>query len=176
MSKGKSLDEYIENFCKDKCKKYIIIRNIYNDVISGKITLIDPTPPKDFIEYLSRADYSLWLWVSISIVALVFISIVLSSISLYIMYIRYIVGSILVLFLPGYVTIEALYPKKEDLSPIERLALSIGLSLAITPLIGLILNYTPWGIRLGSILLSLSIYIVLICFIASYRKYRKIRY
>jgi len=39
---------------------------------------------------------------------------------------------------------------------IERVALSFGLSIAIVPLIGLVLNFTPWGIRLGPILLSVS--------------------
>jgi uncharacterized membrane protein len=33
--------------------------------------------------------------------------------------------------------------------------MSIGMSLALTPIIGLILNYTPWGIRLTLITLSL---------------------
>jgi uncharacterized membrane protein len=37
--------------------------------------------------------------------------------------------------------IEALYPRKEDLESLERLTLSIGLSLAVVPLIGLFLNY-----------------------------------
>lgn len=39
---------------------------------------------------------------------------------------------------------------------IERVALSFGLSIAVTPLIGLILNFTPWGIRLVPILLGIS--------------------
>jgi uncharacterized membrane protein len=33
------------------------------------------------------------------------------------------------------------------LDGIERIALSFGLSIAITPLLGLALNYTPFGIR-----------------------------
>ncbi|MEM4617514.1 MAG: DUF1616 domain-containing protein, partial [Ignisphaera sp.] len=85
---------------------------------------------------------------------------------------RYILGSISVLFLPGYVLIEALYPKEQDLSSLERLALSIGLSLAVVPLIGLLLNYTPWGIRLESVLISLTIFIAIMAIVASYRKYQ----
>ncbi|MEM3070950.1 MAG: DUF1616 domain-containing protein, partial [Candidatus Bathyarchaeia archaeon] len=71
--------------------------------------------------------------------------------------IRIILGSIFVLYLPGASLIELLYPKKEDLTQLERLALSIGLSLALVPLVGLILNYTPWGIRLDPIVASLTI-------------------
>ena len=69
-------------------------------------------------------------------------------------YARYILGSIYVLWLPGYTLIKALFPEKE-LDNIERVALSIGLSLALVPLVGLFLNYTPWGIRLTPITLSL---------------------
>ena len=87
-------------------------------------------------------------------------------------YLRYVLGSIAVLFLPGYVTIEVLYPREEDLSSLERLALSIGLSIAITPLIGLILNYMPWGIRLEPILTALTVYITSLALIGSYRRYR----
>ncbi|WP_226042370.1 DUF1616 domain-containing protein [Natrinema sp. DC36] len=39
---------------------------------------------------------------------------------------------------------------------LERVALSFGLSIAIVPLIGLVLNFTPWGIRLVPIAVSVS--------------------
>lgn len=65
-----------------------------------------------------------------------------------------------VLFFPGYALIAALYPRRADLDGIERLALSLGLSLAVVPLIGLILNYLPWGIRLIPIVVSLSLFIL----------------
>jgi uncharacterized membrane protein len=77
--------------------------------------------------------------------------------------------------LPGYTLIEALYPKKEDLSSLERLALSIGLSLALTPLVGLVLNYTPWGIRLKPILVSLSLLTVFLALIALSRKFSRFK-
>ena len=71
-----------------------------------------------------------------------------------IVYARYILGSIFVLLLPGYSLIKALFPAKE-LDNIERIALSIGMSLALVPITGLLLNYTPWGIRLTPVTLSL---------------------
>src|SRR5659263_694396 len=67
---------------------------------------------------------------------------------------RNILGLPLVLFLPGYALIAALFPAKSDLDGIERTALSFGLSIAVVPLMGLGLNYTPWGIRLLPILIS----------------------
>jgi uncharacterized membrane protein len=61
--------------------------------------------------------------------------------------VRIILGLPLVLFLPGYALIAALFPRKDDLDGIERIALSFGLSIAISPLLGLGLNYTPFGLR-----------------------------
>jgi uncharacterized membrane protein len=62
------------------------------------------------------------------------------------------------LFLPGYALIKALFPTtvpikttSENLDNIERIALGLGMSLALVPIMGLILNYTPWGIRLTPI-------------------------
>lgn len=51
--------------------------------------------------------------------------------------IRMILGLIMVLFLPGSALVAALFPAKDDLDGIERLALGLGLSFAIVPLIGL---------------------------------------
>jgi uncharacterized membrane protein len=48
--------------------------------------------------------------------------------------------------------------------------LSFGLSIAVAPLIGLGLNYTPWGIRLTPLLISLVIFILLMGAISFFRK------
>ncbi len=72
---------------------------------------------------------------------------------------RVVLGLPFVLFFPGYALIAALYPRRDDLDGIERLALSLGLSLAVVPLVGLALNYSPWGIRLTPILVGLTLFI-----------------
>jgi len=87
-------------------------------------------------------------------------------------FVRTILGILLVLFIPGYSLIAALFPKWGDLDGIERAALSFGLSIAVTPLIGLALNYTPWGIRLDPILISLTIFTMAMCLIAYLRRRR----
>jgi len=84
--------------------------------------------------------------------------------------IRTALGLPMVLFLPGYALIAALFPKKDDLDGIERVALSFGLSIAVVPLIGLGLNYTPWGIRLLPILISLSFFTIAMCLVAVLRR------
>ena len=85
---------------------------------------------------------------------------------------RVALGLPFILFFPGYVLIAALFPGKSDLSGIERVALSFGLSIAVVPLIGLGLNYTPWGIRLAPILISLIIFIFAMSGIAWRRRLR----
>ncbi len=65
-------------------------------------------------------------------------------------------GLILVVFLPGFSLTALLFPKRDDLDGIERLALSFILSLAVTPSLGLMLNFTPFGIRLLPVLIILS--------------------
>lgn len=83
---------------------------------------------------------------------------------------RMAMGLPFVLFFPGYTLICALFPGKEDLEGIERTALSFGLSLAVVPLIGLMLNYTPFGIRLYPIVVSLFLFTLLMSLLSIYRR------
>jgi len=83
---------------------------------------------------------------------------------------RQILGLVFVLFLPGYAATAALFPENDQIDGIERVALSFGLSIAIVPLIGLGLNFTPWGIRLDPILASVSAFIVGASIVAWYRR------
>jgi len=86
--------------------------------------------------------------------------------------VRQILGLIFVLFLPGYVATAALFPENDQIDGIERVALSFGLSIAIVPLIGLALNFTPWGIRLDPILASVSAFIIGVSLVGWYRRMR----
>jgi uncharacterized membrane protein len=74
------------------------------------------------------------------------------------------------LLFPGYSFVAALYPGKEGTNNIQRLALSIGVSIAIITLIALILNYTPWGVGAESVLFSVSIFILLASAVALLRR------
>ena len=65
---------------------------------------------------------------------------------------RIILGIPFVLFFPGYILMAALFPRKESMDNVQRVALSFGMSIAVVPLIGLVLNFTPWGITLETTL------------------------
>jgi len=81
-------------------------------------------------------------------------------------------GLLFVLFFPGYTLIAALFPRKGSMTSMERVFLSFGLSIAVVPLIGLVLNYTPFGIRLEPILLSVLGFILAMAGLALYRRRR----
>jgi uncharacterized membrane protein len=112
----------------------------------------------------AKLDKDLWLIDIVTILLIVVIAFSPSTTA------RIILGLPFLLFFPGYVLIAALFPKKGSLGGVERLALSFGLSIAMVPLIGLILNYTTWGIRLYPILISLTVFILVTSGVAWYRR------
>ncbi len=85
--------------------------------------------------------------------------------------VRYILGSLFVLFLPGFSLIKVLFPKYE-LDNTQRIGLSVGASLALAPLITLFLNYTPFGIGVTSIIFALLAFTVSFATVAVIREYR----
>jgi uncharacterized membrane protein len=85
-------------------------------------------------------------------------------------FLRTALGLLLVLFLPGYALTGALLPAKKDMDGIERALLSLGLSIAVVPLMGLGMNYTDWGIREVPVLTGLSVFTLLMCGAAYYRR------
>jgi uncharacterized membrane protein len=84
--------------------------------------------------------------------------------------VRTVMGLALTLFLPGYCLVAALFPRKTGLGLLERIALSFGLSIAVTPLLGLVLNYTPYGIKESSVLAAVSLFTLAFALIAYARR------
>jgi len=93
---------------------------------------------------------------------------------------RVVVGLPFVLFSPGYALVAALFPERarstddgdhEGIDGIERVTLSVGLSIAVTPLLGLVLNFTPWGIRLGPILVAVGGFTLVATGVAALRRW-----
>jgi hypothetical protein len=128
-----------------------------------------PTPVK-LTSYLG-SNQALWYWITMILaVATAIVVFTVPQDAFPLVYVRYVLGTIFILWLPGYAFIKALFPQhppfakgiahtletsEKNIDAIERAALSIGMSLALVPIAGLLLNYTPWGIRLTPIVLSL---------------------
>ena len=83
---------------------------------------------------------------------------------------RAILGFPLLFFIPGYVLVSALFPTKTELDPYEHIALSIGMSISIVIAVGFFLNYTQFGIRIPSIVFSLSTIVLLLTAICALRR------
>ena len=133
-----------------------IMKHILHLQNQGKLALREHTAPlpRKVENYLLSSNAT-WYWIiivlALATTALVF---TIPEDAYPAVYARYVLGSIFVLWLPGYTFIKALFPAKE-LDNVERAALSIGMSLALVPITGLLLNYTPWGIRPTPVTLSL---------------------
>ena len=144
-------------------------RIVYRLWKKGFLDILPEKGYTTFLKYVFSLD-SLWFWIlTLTILSTVFLVFYIKDPPL--VYARYVLGSLYVLYIPGAVLIESLYPRGEELEPLERLALSIGLSLAVVPLVGLVLNYTPWGIRLEPVTFSLAFLSIILAFIALKRKY-----
>ncbi len=145
----------------------------------GRIRLSElPRKYRTFSSYLFDRERSISFWLVISAVVLTLASIYALPSEFPWVIPRWIFGSLFVIFLPGYAFVDALFVdplnKKKELDQIERFALSIGMSLALVPLVGLLLNYTPFGIRLEPIAASLSTFTILCAIAAAYRKFARL--
>jgi len=165
------LPDLVEKLVKNEGLKFKdATKAVYVLWKKGALEIVEPKPSSTLTGYAISLQ-SLWFWAITALVTLT-VSIVFYVVSSPLLYVRYVLGALFVLYLPGSMLIEALYPRREDLDGLERLALSIGLSLAVVPLIGLFLNYTPWGIRLTPIMVSLAGFAEVMAVTALVRKYR----
>lgn len=133
------------------------------------------------------ADY-IWYWASIgiSIFSLILI-LIINNADNPLVYIRHILTTLLVTFLPGFGIVKIFFPKKFSynfsnynkkenicvyLDFFEKIALSMSLSIILVIIMCLILNYTPWGLGLISLTLNLIIITLLFTTIGFIRQYK----
>ena len=109
-----------------------------------------------FVHFFKKTIFS-WYWI------LFFLTVISTLIVLNIptnqtplLFLRYTFGSILILFLPGFGLYKILF-KSQKLLSIELISFSVGLSLAITPIICLFLDFTSYGITENTIVLGILI-------------------
>ena len=141
-----------------------IIESVLKMQAEGIIKLEDEAPqPRTSVPRLKIGRILFWYWITIAIGTLAAVMIFTIPETFYPwIYARNILGVIFVLFLPGYALIKALFPvnmpiktSTENLEALERFALSISMSIALVAIVGLLLNYSPWGIQLDAMVLSL---------------------
>jgi uncharacterized membrane protein len=86
--------------------------------------------------------------------------------------IRLTLGLVYVLYAPGYCLTTALLPRVDDLDGIERAGLGLGLSVAWSPVLALILDQLPWGLSLEAMLAGQLASVVVFAAAAVWRRER----
>lgn len=82
---------------------------------------------------------------------------------------RTILGMSAVLFIPGYVLVGAIFPKRDDLYIVERITLSMVMSIIVVSFLGLMLNFT-FGIGMLPVVTTLFIFEIIAIFVVIYRR------
>jgi hypothetical protein len=139
----------------------------------GLVMLEDPPrQPENLVSFLSLKN-SRWFWIAVGTTLLSFISILLiPETGTPISYVRYVFAFVLVIFLPGYCLTETLFPNEDALDTVERITFSIGLSFAVTALVGLFLSFSSLNLTLATALPALGSLVLVLAVVALIRKYR----
>lgn len=164
-----TVDDFIiilmEKFDKNKEEiNRIVLDLIYDDSISLK----NKNERILFKEFLFSIQ-SMWYWFLLAMIIVYFITTMIPNTSNFIVF-RYLFGAVYTLFLPGFALVQVLF-KSSQIGDVESAALSIGLSLAVSPSISFLLNFTPWKISFWPVTVSLSIFLFVVASIGLYRKY-----
>jgi hypothetical protein len=137
----------------------------------GKVDLTQVRPTSISLgRFLRMWELNLFLYISLVVSFAAILAVYLFPPDFPFIIFRWVFGLLFVLFVPGYVAVEALFGYAEfDL--FELIALSVGLSVTLTMFVGLLINYTPWGITLTPIIIALTTLTILLDIVALLRRY-----
>ena len=156
-------------------RKEAVAREIMSLEDEGLIELAESKISKTFFQYMISPN-SVWLSGSIAMIAitlvLVFLPLnLLSFLSEPFVYLRYFFGGIMVLFLPGYSLIQALFVKRSPFDDLTRYGLSLVMSLAFVIFIALVLGVSPIGIETLPITVTIALSTITLLLVALKRRY-----
>ena len=130
----------------------------------------------DLHTYLMKSAWDYWATVGLTIASAVIVAGTQDAFPQ--IYLRYLMGSFFLLVLPGYSLTNSLFPGKimkstdPRMDQVYRAAFSVVLSIAVVSVVGLTLDYTPFGVSLSSLVFSLSLLTIFLATIAVLRRYR----
>jgi hypothetical protein len=158
----------------------VTLRMIKDLTNEGKVILNLPgasedmvmTPVSSIFAYL-RSTLALDLWLTLVLLGLGLSTTFLIPVELFpLVILRWVFGGLLLVFVPGFAFVRALFPFERYIDRWERLALSCGLSIALAVLVGFALNFTPWGITLVPTAIVLATITVVSILVATGRRGR----
>jgi uncharacterized membrane protein len=82
-------------------------------------------------------------------------------------------GFTYVLFIPGFVASWALFPRRGDLTDMDRLGLCFGLSIALSALPVMFLNYLGVPVNVQSVFLII-LSVILVCGLTAFLRIREV--
>ena len=150
------------------CRTDSVIAELIRLEAEGRLHIEEPAPYRTLSQYI-RSLASAWFWETTLVSALSLVLLLVSQGPL--LYLRYVFGGLLVLMLPGFSLVSLLYPKKTQLDFPTRMVLSFVMSLSIVILVGLVLNYTAFGLSLVATALSLTVISEILLFLAVARRF-----
>jgi uncharacterized membrane protein len=139
----------------------------------GEIDLFDPVKLNSFPQFLLDATNSWWVYAVVLVSILELFLVAYPTQNIVLVSFRLLFGLGLLGFLPGYSTVQILFPKSE-LGILERLLLSMFLSVVISIAIGVALGAGYLFTGVSSVLASTG-YVISATLFASHRRYSAIR-
>lgn len=132
----------------------------------------------NFKTYLKTGN-AIGYWITIVLLTMAVLVFIISDNVFPWILIKNLLSLLFILFLPGYVFTKAIFPIKNPvksinnkLEEIEKIALSIGLSIALVSIAGLLLYYSPWGLDNTTIVLFLVVFTSIFSTAALIKEYR----
>jgi len=131
-------------------------------------------PAGSFTAFLGGWERNWWFFLSIILCASAALTVYIVPADSPFLIIRWVLGLLFVIFLPGFVAVQALYPTGQPRG-IDRLALSVGVSLVLDIFAGLVINFASWGLTLVPILCVLTALTICLALLGLARQFRALR-
>lgn len=132
------------------------LSHIMNLTNRGQLSLEEHPAPLTYGRLLFGAK-GLWFWGTLGLALATSTAVFMISESVFpLAYVRNVLGTIFMIFLPGFCLVKALFPRKE-LGGVERAGLSVLCSLSLVALTSLVLNFTSLGITVTPVTLGLLV-------------------
>lgn len=137
-----------------------------------------PVRSRSLTNYLKSCE-AIWYWFTIvaGVMAVLMVFIKSESSSLWI-FVRNLLALMFIFFLPGFAFMKALFQSKksqktfgEGLEAIQRITLSIVMSIVLVSMIGLLLFYSPLGLSLTTVVITLFTFTMVFASAAVIRDY-----
>ena len=151
----------------------IIIKRMAHE---GSIKLARPDYSHEtLIDYFLTPTLSDWFWVSclITVLTVLFLRFAPNLSSLVIL--RWALGSIFVLYLPGYALMRFLLPNRSEMDATEKYTLNVVASFTVTALLGVFLEFAEVGLTLLSVTTSVAVFALFFITVAAIRDHQQLR-